>query len=182
MAHPEQRDYCTKIRTQFPQYFDNVKVLDVGSLNINGCNRYLFTGDLTSYIGIDIAEGQNVTFVSKGHEWSVPDATYDTIISTECFEHDKFYPLTLANIIRMLKPNGMFLFTCATTDRAEHGTIRSDVYSSPLTSRIPDWCNYYKNLTEEDIRQAIEIEKHFKEFKFETNNKSHDLYFYGIKE
>ena len=181
MAHPQQQEYCLKIKAQHPKYFDNVNVLDVGSLDINGSNRYLFSGVFTTYTGLDIAAGRNVTVVSKGHEWSAPDACYDIIISTECFEHDKYYPQTLTNIIRMLKPNGMFLFTCATTGRAEHGTIQSDVYSSPLTSQIPEWCSYYKNLTEDDIRQAIDVDKKFKKYQFETNPYSHDLYFFGIK-
>lgn len=42
MAHQAQIDFCTKIKNKIPQFFSNLKVLDVGSLDINGNNRYLF--------------------------------------------------------------------------------------------------------------------------------------------
>jgi len=35
MAHIEQKDFCIKIKNQFPSYFIDKKVLDVGSLDIN---------------------------------------------------------------------------------------------------------------------------------------------------
>lgn len=179
MAHQQQIDFCLKVRTQFPEYFKNKICLDVGSLDINGSNRYLFEN--CSYTGIDVGEGKNVDIVCLGHEFSAPDESYDTIISTECFEHDMHYKKTIKNIYRMLKPNGLFLFSCATTGRAEHGTARCIPEYCPLTHQYPDWANYYKNLTEEHINEIERVENIFKEFKFETNPYCCDLYFYGIK-
>lgn len=183
MAHIEQRVFCTKIKAIHPKLFYNVTVLDVGSLDINGSNRYLFTGDHGTYTGIDVAMGRNVDAVSKGHEWSAPDGFYDTVISTECFEHDMHYEKTLKNIVRMIKSGGMFIFTCATTGREEHGTTRSAPFTSPLTSQIADggWNDYYKNLEAKDIREVLDLDAVFREYLFETNDKSHDIYFYGIK-
>lgn len=182
MAHRQQRDFCTRVKAINPQFFHNVNVLDVGSLDINGSNRFLFTGEQGSYIGIDIAPGKNVDAVSKGHEWSVADNYYDTIVSTECFEHDMFYPQTLKNIVRMLKPGGLFLFTCATVGRREHGTKRTTITDSP-TSQIEDngWCDYYKNLTAKDVRDAIDVDAIFSEHMFSGCYVTADLYFYGIK-
>jgi alpha-galactosidase len=73
----------------------------------------------------------------------------------------------------------LFLFTCATTGRPEHGTKRSDTGSSPLTSNIENWDNYYLNLTEMDIRQAVNIDEKFHFYEFIVNG--FDLYFWGIK-
>lgn len=179
MAHLEQREYCTKVKTLLPTHFINKSVLDVGSLDINGSNRYLF--DNCSYYGIDIGPGANVDFVSKAHEFNAPDGLYDVIISTECFEHDMYYPLSLTNIVRMLKSKGLFVFTCATTGRDEHGTARTSPGDAPLLANYGEWSNYYKNLTEQDIRDVIDIESNFEQFAFEVNDVSHDLYFWGIK-
>ncbi len=179
MSHPEQRAFCEKVKLRFPKYFSNVKVLDVGSLDINGSNRHLF--EKSEYLGIDIGAGPNVDLISRGHEYSAPDNFYDVICSTECFEHDMFYSDTLKNIVRMLKPKGLFFFTCATTGRTEHGTARSSPASSPFTCKDDKWKNYYKNLEEADIRTAISIHDIFTKVEFETNNISHDLYFWGIK-
>ena len=174
MAHKQQRDYCEYVRGRFPEFFRHCHVLDVGSLDINGSNRDLFTN--CTYTGIDIAPGKNVDVVSLAHEYDRGPESFDTIISTECFEHDKHYPATLRNIVRMLKPGGLFLFTCATEGRAEHGTSRTTPKDSPFTG------GYYKNLSATDILDAIDVFNIFGEHQFSTVHTTHDLQFYGIKE
>lgn len=140
MAHLEQACFCRLIRSRFSKIIQNIRVLEVGSLDVKGNNRYLF--HVCSYVGLDIAPGNNVDIVSEFNE---PDESFDTIISTECFEHDKNYSLSLNSIARLLKRDGLFLFTCATTGRKEHGTLRSDGgWASPLTSREDSWNDYYK--------------------------------------
>ena len=115
MAHRQQQEYCSKVKIKYPSFFQGVKVLDVGSLDINGSNRSLF--ERCDYLGIDVGKGNNVDLVSVGHEFEGPDEYYDTIISTEVFEHDMHYEKTIKNIMRMLKPGGLFVFTCASTVR-----------------------------------------------------------------
>lgn len=179
MSHIEQQTYCNKVKDIFPEFFENKLVVDIGSLDINGNNHGLFFNCM--YIGVDIGQGNNVDFISKGHELNLPDNSIDTIISTECFEHDMYYERTLRNIYRMLKPGGLFIFTCATTGRAEHGTRRTTPQDAILLQEDVEWSDYYKNLTENDIAKIFNLTHEFKEFKFEVNEKSHDLYFYGFK-
>ena len=179
MSHAEQIEYCKKIKRKFPEWFKNKVVVDIGSLDINGNNRYLF--DNCIYVGVDVGQGNNVDIVSKGHELNFPDDSIDVIISTECFEHDMYYKKTLNNIYRMLKPGGFFLFTCATTGRAEHGTKRTTPEDAILLQDIDNWSDYYKNLTEKNIREVFDLEKQFSSHKFEVNEQNHDLNFYGFK-
>ena len=74
----------------------------------------------------------------------------------------------------------MFLFTCATIGRLEHGTKRTTPSDSPFTSKLE--IDYYRNLTEEDIREVIDVEHLFLEYEFQTRlTWPHDLYFWGIK-
>jgi len=178
MAHKEQRQFLLSVKEQFPERFVNCSVLDIGSLDINGNNRYLFS-DYT-YIGLDIGEGKNVDLVCRGHEYK-SEKQFDIVISTECFEHDEFWDSTIENAIKLTKNGGMFLFTCATTGRLEHGTRKTSPMDSPFTSQIEN--DYYKNLTEADIRSKIDIEQHFSKFEFKnTEGSSHpDLYFWGFK-
>jgi SAM-dependent methyltransferase len=180
MAHREQREFFLEVKKKFPKYFENVKVLDIGSLDINGNNRHLFQN--CEYIGLDVAEGNNVDIVSLAHEYNAPDETFDFIISNDCFEHDMFYEKTLKNIVRLLKPDGVFLFTCKTTGSLEHGTLRSDGgFSSPLTVQFAEWANYYRNITEEDVRTAIQIDDVFSQYEFSVLNTTCDIRFWGIK-
>lgn len=181
MAHNQQQNFCKKIKEKYPEFFINKKVLDVGSLDVNGNNRFLF--DSCDYLGIDVAEGNNVDVVALGHLFNAPDNYYDVIISTEVFEHDMFYKQTIQNIMRMLKPGGMFLFTCATIGRKEHGTILSDdSEAAPLLKEISnEWANYYKNLQESDIRDISGFNETFPDGYFEYEQNAFDLYFFGIK-
>ena len=179
MAHQQQIDFCESVRQRFPEFFKNKIVIDIGSLDINGNNQYLFEDCL--YIGIDLLLGRNVDFATKGHELSLPNESVDIIISTECFEHDQYYELTLKNVERMLKPGGMFLFSCATTGRPEHGTRRSKPEDSPFTQDFSEWSDYYKNLDETDIRSVLNIDLNFEMYEFSINHETHDLYFFGIK-
>ena len=172
MAHNEQREFCTSVKNQFPDKFNTVRVLDVGSLDINGNNQYLFHN--SHYIGIDIGPGRNVDVISRGHEYD-NEIPFDVVISTECFEHDEFYIQTIQNMYRLLKSGGMFLFTCATEGRPEHGTQRTSPGDAPF---VP---TYYKNLVESDIREALDIEASFSQFAFHSRQNPADLYFWGIK-
>lgn len=174
MAHPEQRDFCTKVRARFPELFGkaDAKILDCGSLDINGNNRYLFASK--DYVGVDLGPGRNVDVVSRIHEYPAPESSFDIVISTECLEHDEFYAESLRNMLRVLKPGGILVLTCATIGRREHGTARTSKKDSPFT------LDYYKNLEPDDIRRAISMDA-FESHEFGINARSHDLYFWGLK-
>lgn len=178
MAHPEQGNYLRSVRHRFADRFSNCRVLDIGSLDINGNNRYLFSN--YTYVGVDIGAGKNVDVVCRGHEYK-DDQPFDIVISSECFEHDEFWNLTIQNAINLLKPGGLLLFTCATTGRPEHGTRRTTPQDSPFTSQIEN--DYYMNLTLKDIVNAIDMNQ-FSQYSFEIVQGAmwpQDLYFWGIK-
>lgn len=173
--HDEARRFTLYVKSKFPQFFENYRfVLDVGSADINGNNMFLFTNCV--YLSNDVVPARNVSIVSETRNLPFSDASFDTIVSTECFEHDMHYEESIKKIIRLLKPGGLFFFTCASTGRAEHGTLRTTP-SESMTTNIPEWANYYKNLTEDDI----DIEDAFDKYCFYNNTKSCDLYFWGIK-
>jgi hypothetical protein len=85
-------------------------------------------------------------------------------------------------MIKLLRSGGLMVFTCASTGRPEHGTLRSQPEDAPFLLGIDEkWGNYYKNLTEDDIRSVIDINNVFVDFNFEYEPNSFDLYFWGIK-
>lgn len=176
--HDEARRFTLYVKSKFPQFFENYRfVLDVGSADINGNNMFLFNNCV--YLANDVVPARNVTIVSETRNLPFSDASFDTIVSTECFEHDMHYEESIHKIIQLLKPGGLFCFTCASTGRAEHGTRRTTP-SESMTTRVtdfPEWPDYYKNLTADDI----DLEDSFETYAFYTNDKSHDLYFWGIK-
>lgn len=173
MAHKQQIDYCILMKSLFPYYFKYRSVLDIGSMDINGNNKYLF--NMCNYLGVDIGPGKNVDYIGYGHKLTFENGEFDTIITTEVAEHDKYWPQTMTNAIRMLDGGGALIFTCATTGRPEHGTKRTDEFSSPYTT------DYYKNVTEEMLRSINGFNEAWEYCRFSVNNESHDLQFFGIK-
>lgn len=181
MAHSQQRFFCSEVKRRYPQFFQSVFALDIGSLDINGNNQYLFDAN-SLYMGVDVAEGRNVDLVSPAHELRLPEGTFDIIVSTECLEHDRYWDKTLHNAVRMLRPGGMLLITCATDGRPEHGTRRTTPQDAPLlVVADSEWADYYRNLTEADFRAVLNIDEEFSRVEFSTNDETHDLYFFGIK-
>lgn len=178
--HGQARDFTLFVKKILNDYFTNKRVLDVGSGDINGNNRFLFEN--CEYDGNDVIRANNVTIVSKTKDLPFIDNTFDTIISTECFEHDPEYKESFIKIYKMLKPDGLFCFTCASTGRAEHGTKRTTPQDSYGTiGNLEDMADYYKNLTEIDLNEALPLHSMFSVWDTYYNNESCDLYFVGIK-
>lgn len=178
--HLEAKNFTLFIKNILSEFFINKKVLDVGSGDINGNNKFLFEN--CEYDGNDVIQANNVTIISKTKDLIFEDNTFDTIISTECFEHDPEYKESLIKIYKMLKSNGLFLFSCASNGRPEHGTRRTSPNDSYGTiGNLEDMIDYYKNLSEEDINEVLELHNLFSVFDTYYNNITKDLYFVGIK-
>lgn len=177
MAHEAQRQWFKAVKLLYPERFENVNVLDVGSLDINGSCREHFTGG--SYLGIDVEEGKGVDLICMGQDFMAPDNTYDVVVSGECFEHNPFWKETFVNMHRVCRVEGLIMMTCATDPRPEHGTLRAAPYAS--TKVAASW-NYYKNLDVHDFEDNFHMKGMFSHYNFSKNTVGHDLYFFGFKQ
>jgi len=175
MAHKQMQDYLLRIKKRYPEHFWRVRVLDCGSLDINGSNASLWNLE-SGYTGIDLAPGKNVNIVMPMEDADWPDEHFHVTISTECFEHNPRWREGLLNMIRMTRPGGLIIVTCAKDPRHEHGTCRFAKEASPFTSDS----DYYQNLNESDFREIIDPDV-FSHVEFESNNDPGDLYFHAIK-
>jgi SAM-dependent methyltransferase len=178
--HPEALHFTRYVKDILPTFFRGRTVLDVGSGDINGNNRHLFENCV--YEGNDVVPAPNVSVVARTGDLTFPDAFFDTIVSTECFEHDPEFARSWRAIYRMLRPGGLFAFTCASTGRLEHGTRREGGNQSYGTrARIEDMQDYYRNLTESDLNEVLPLRDLFSSWDTYYNERSKDLYFVGIK-
>jgi SAM-dependent methyltransferase len=177
MAHPEQAEFFSSVRLTYGSHFSQARVLEVGSLDINGSVRALFQD--CSYTGVDLRDGPGVDLACPGHLLELPTGHFDTVISAECFEHNPFWRETLANMLRMTRPGGLLLLSCATTGRKEHGTSRTNPDASPFTVAA-QW-NYYRNLKASDLSQAADLPGWLSDWHSWTNYLSRDLYFVGLR-
>jgi SAM-dependent methyltransferase len=170
-VHLEVLKFISQIKEKHPQRFVNANVLECGSQIINGTPRGMFQGG--TYVGVDLGAGKGVDVISKAKDFVRP-LSFDVVITTEMLEHDKDWMLSLETMYLNLKHGGLFIMTCATDRRREHGTKRTTPNASPFT---PD---YYGNISEEAFKIALDPDK-FSEYKLQTVRGNEDLQFYGIK-
>lgn len=171
--HREANQFVVSVKNQYPEFFSGKKVLEVGSLDINGSVRQFFEN--CQYHGIDLGDGPCVDKVCHVLQVNPAVPTYDVIISTEALEHDKEWRLSLEHMLDLLKPGGLLLITCAGPTRAEHGTVRTDGgWASPSTS------DYYRNISTEDFASVLPANLFSKAYLGYRNDHA-DLYFAGIK-
>jgi SAM-dependent methyltransferase len=172
MSHQSQLDFVAYVKSLHPNSFENSSVLEIGSLDINGSIRQFFTN--CNYIGVDLGVGPGVDLIAKGEDLTFDDGRFDVCASCECFEHNEHWMETFINMHRMTKTNGLIFFSCATTGRPEHGTIRTSPADAPFCH------DYYRNLTEQDF-SLLSLNEMFIQYEFLEKHPPHDLYFVGIK-
>ena len=91
-------------------------ILDVGSATVSddaGSYRPLFSAPPWRYIGADLQPGPNVDLaLADPYHWSaLPDASIDVVISGQAFEHIEWPWLTIREIARVLRGNGIAAIT-----------------------------------------------------------------------
>ena len=106
-------------RYLYPFQSQSLRILDLGSQNIGGSYRSIFSGPNWKYVGADLLEGDNVDLVLKNpYKWSEIDSSeFDVVISGQAFEHIEFFWLTIGEISRILKPGG---FCCIIAPSSGH--------------------------------------------------------------
>jgi Methyltransferase domain len=177
MAHQQQLDFVQLAKQCFPDFFSQKKVLEIGSLDICGSVRAFFED--CDYIGIDVADGPGVDIVCQGQEYAGQDGSFDIVLSCEAMEHNPMWKETFLNMIRLARPGGMVLMTCASFGRAEHGTSRTSADASPLSISI-GW-EYYKNLGPGDFQSITDFDSCFSGYRFWMNWISKDLYLVAFR-
>lgn len=186
--HHEVLHFIYETKNVHPEYFNNARVLEIGSktgINSTGKVRSHFKN--CDYVGVDVSGGYAVDVVKKGHEYK-SDKLFDTVFSCECFEHDPFWYKTIQNMIKHLKPNGLLMFTCASTGRPEHGTLSHHPHASIEGDHHEDFeydlfKDYYQNLTEQDFKNWVPqfTNGTLKGSYWVSNEGSKDLYYKGWK-
>ena len=178
MAHSKQKKFCNEVKKKYPEYFEKTYVLDIGSLDVNGNNRYLF--DDCFYTGLDVIEGRNVDVVSIAHKYEPPDPPklFNVIISTNALEHDMYFKLTLKKMIDITSSEGLIFFSAGYSYKI-HGTIDTTPEDSGTSMMKGKWASYYKNVRVDDILNAWNVEKLFREFSISVEGK--DIRFVGVK-
>jgi SAM-dependent methyltransferase len=138
---------------------ENKKILDVGSLNINGSMKPIF--EKGQYVGLDMEMGPNVDVVASANNLPFENESFDIIISSSCFEHDDMFWDTFLEMCRVVKPGG-YIYVQAPQNGPYHGHPGDNWrFYKDSWSALSKWAkknNYDVDLIESYIKDASEPE------------------------
>lgn len=99
--------YLTKFRN------NKISILDVGSQDVGGegggSYKNIFGNKNWKYVGADMKKGNNVDIVIKDvYRWKEIDSnSFDVVVSGQAFEHVEYFWLTMKEVKRVLKKDGL---------------------------------------------------------------------------
>ncbi len=116
--HSSAYDKACVFRAAYLADFEDtpLTLLDVGSAMVDGqklANRTAMANDAWRMIGLDIEPGLNVdVVVADPYDWSeIASGSVDVVTCSEVFEHAEYFWITILEIARVLKPNGLAFIT-----------------------------------------------------------------------
>tara|TARA_X000001036_G_scaffold311889_1_gene290478 strand:- start:51 stop:755 length:705 start_codon:yes stop_codon:yes gene_type:complete len=90
------------------QQSKKIAITEIGSQAINSSIKNSLN-EKYDYTGVDITAGENVDIVLQDpYKLPFSDESIDAVISISTFEHTEFFWLTYLEILRILKPDGLF--------------------------------------------------------------------------
>ena len=86
-----------------------LRILDLGSQDVNGTYRDIFNEPNWHYQGVDLEDGKNVDIVLKdNYSWKeIRSNSVDVLISGQAFEHIEFFWISMLEVARVLRPGGL---------------------------------------------------------------------------
>ena len=137
------------------------KVIEIGSLNVNGSLRDV-TMELnpSGYIGIDITKGFGVDMICRAEDMmrEFGNNSFDVVISTELLEHVKDWRKVISNIKNVCKPGGIILITTRSRGFPLHG-YPDDFWRYELEDMKTIFSDYEILILERDNSRAISGKK-----------------------
>lgn len=96
--------YCEKIALKSSK---KLRILDVGSLDINGTYKQIFPPESFEYVGADIVYGGNVdVWLERPYSWIFEKESFDFVIAGQTIEHSEFPGKILDEMFRVCTKGG----------------------------------------------------------------------------
>lgn len=118
--HDNSRNACREFANALHIFRPGpLAIADVGSFDVNGTYRDLFTREGWTYTGFDRRAGPNVDAVYEFGRYEFPDehfAAFDIVISGQCMEHVAAPWRWIVDVAALLKPGGLLWLAVPNTE------------------------------------------------------------------
>ena len=110
--HPTAKENCRSFYSTYHlslmEHDPNYSIVEIGSQDVNGSLRDIFPPGI-SYTGVDFVEGNGVDVILQDpYKLPFEDGSVDLVLSSSCFEHSEMFWVLHQEIMRILKPHGLF--------------------------------------------------------------------------
>jgi predicted SAM-dependent methyltransferase len=106
--HDTARKYGQAFYDAYIPKGQNVSIIEVGSQNVNGGLREIFTTPYTIFTGLDFVPGPGVDKVlDNPYKLPYDDQSCEVIICSSVLEHCDMFWLLFLDMVRVLKPGGL---------------------------------------------------------------------------
>ena len=177
-------DWMEATKKIHPELFKNKKVIEAGSLDINGSPRMYFED--CEYIGIDAKNGKGVDHWGVFHDYSdKPHGYFDVAVTTETLEHDPFWRITLKKMIDFIRFEGTIMVSCAGPSRGPHGAAYYQDPDNPKQVR-PEYHplgperDYYWNVKPEILLYELVYMSGWRSIKYDSYRNGSDICFVAV--
>ncbi|MGB6451968.1 MAG: class I SAM-dependent methyltransferase [Steroidobacteraceae bacterium] len=86
----------------------DVSVVDIGAQDVNGSLRQVCPAN-ARYVGVDFERAKGVDVVlTDPYSFPFESESIDVVVSSSCFEHSELFWLAFIDILRILRPGGLF--------------------------------------------------------------------------
>lgn len=134
--------FLENYRKYFTHSGQMIRVLDLGSCDVNGCYKELFDDEFL-YYGVDIEQGSNVDIVLKNvYKWNeIESDSFDIAISGQAFEHIEYPWLSIKELARVLKPDGILCIIAPHSAREHKYPYDCYRFYSDGLPALAKWCD-----------------------------------------
>ena len=161
--HETAKDNAIRFFNTYVKVLDRPSILEIGSY-IGGFNIRSLSPENAQYIGLDIRPGPGVDLVSiDPHTIPYPDNSLDIVISSSCFEHTEYFWALFSDVMRVLKPHGLFYLNAPSNGKVHRFPIDAWRFFPDSGHVLCNWAKY------SGYNQCAVVEQY-------TSNKENDIW------
>lgn len=144
--HPTALKNCQEFKVAYHDTLIEInpdyKIVEIGSQDVNGSLRGIFPPGL-EYIGVDFVPGNGVDVI-LGDPYKLPfdDNSVDVVLCSSCFEHSEMFWLLHLEIIRILKPHGLFYLNVPSNGDVHKWPVDCWRFYPDSAKALVTWANY----------------------------------------
>jgi SAM-dependent methyltransferase len=106
--HPSSFKNAEVFFATYAKNIINPTIVDIGAQDVNGSLKKV-APKLSNFIGVDFVAGKGVDIVLEDpYKLPFEDNSIDIVVSNSCFEHSEMFWVLFEEVIRILKPTGLF--------------------------------------------------------------------------